>query len=61
MFGHLHVDGDRLSDTFSQSHESLQLPNSQLLTLHAACARVTHMSGAAKAFEELEHDISPCI
>ena len=57
MFGHLHADGDRLSVTFSQSHEGLQLPNPQLLALHTACARVTHMSGVTKAFEGLWHDI----
>ena len=57
MFGHLHADSDRLSVTFSQSHESLQLPNPQLLALHAACARIARMSGAAKAIEELEHNI----
>jgi hypothetical protein len=53
QFGHLHADGDRLSVTFSQCHKDLQLPDPRLLTLHAACARVAHMSGAAEAFNKL--------
>ena len=42
-------------------HKTVQLEpsetDSRLLALHAACARVAHMSGAAKAFDELERDV----
>lgn len=34
----------------------LALPDSGLLALHAVCARVAHMSGAAEYFDELEWD-----
>ena len=57
QFGHLHADGDRLSVTFSSRHQSLRLPDPRLLALHAACARVAHMSGASEAFDEFERDI----
>jgi len=56
-YGHLHADGDRISVTFSRSHENLQLPDAQLLVLHAACARVAHVYDTAEAFDELERDI----
>ena len=49
--GHLFV-------TFSRTDVSQELPNPQLLGLHAVCARVAHMSGAAKAiFDEEERDV----
>lgn len=57
MFRHLHVDGDQLSVTFSSNHKDARVPNPKLLALHAACARVAHMSGAAEAFDELERDV----
>ena len=57
MFGHLRVDGNRLSVTFSSNHENARVPNPKLLALHAACARVAHMSGAAEAFDEFERDV----
>jgi len=56
-FGNLHADGDRLSVTFSSRHQSLRLPDPRLLALHAACARVAHMSGAAEAFDKFECDV----
>jgi hypothetical protein len=59
MYDHLHADGDRLFATFSPSPhcKGARLPNPQLLALHAACARVAHMSGAAEAFDELEWEV----
>ncbi|KAF9778920.1 hypothetical protein BJ322DRAFT_1113799 [Thelephora terrestris] len=58
-FEHLHADGDHTFVTFSPSphYEGARLPNPQLLALHAACARVAHMSGAAEAFDELEREV----
>jgi len=56
--GHcLHVDGDRLSVTFTSIHGNARLPDPKLLALHAACARVVRMSGAAEAIDELERDV----
>jgi len=55
--GYLHADGARLFVTFSSRHQNLCLPDPRLLALHAACARVAHMSGAAEAFDEFERDI----
>ena len=55
---HLQTDGGRLSVTFTSPNEALlRVPDPQLLALHAACARVAHMSGAAEVFDELERDI----
>ena len=53
----MRVDGNRLSVTFSSNNPDARLPNPKLLALHAACARVAHMSGAAEAFDELERDV----
>ena len=52
-----HVDGDRLSVTFSSNHENARSPDPLLLALHATCAWVAHMSGDAEAFYELERDV----
>ena len=41
---------------FRSDLEGAPPPDSQLLALHAACARVAHMSGAAEFFNELERD-----
>jgi len=59
MFGHLQTGPDeRLYVQFSSGDdESQEPPDSQLLALHAVYARVAHMSGAAKAFDELEDDV----
>lgn len=54
--GYLRQDGDRLLATFSSHHPDARLPDRRLLTLHAACARVAHLSGAAEAIDELEED-----
>ena len=56
LFKYLRVEGDRLCVTFSPGHMDTQPPSPQLLALHAACARVVHMSGAAEALDELHHD-----
>ena len=32
-------------------------PDPKLLALHATCARVAHMSGAAEFFDKLERDV----
>ena len=53
----MRVDGNRLSVRFSSNNPDARLPNPKLLALHAACARVAHMSGAAEAFDELERDV----
>ena len=57
LFGHLRADGDCLSTVLSSSHQDARLPASQLLALHAACARVAHMSGAAEFFNEIDRDV----
>jgi len=57
MFGHLRADGNHLCVTFSSNYENTWVPNPKLLALHAACAWVAHMSGAAKAFDEFECDV----
>ena len=46
--------------TFSYDDEEL-LPDPQLLDLHAVCARVAHMSGAAEALNKLERDIEDTV
>ena len=60
MFKYLETDHrNRQYVTFTrynQNQELFDLPNPQLLNLHAVCARVAHMSGAAEAFDELERD-----
>ncbi len=33
------------------------LPDPDLIGLHAACARVAHLSGAAEYFDRLERDV----
>ena len=58
MIGHLTPDHlGHPCVTFSGSAEGVRLPYPKLLALHAACARVAHMSGAAEAFDEIECDI----
>ncbi|KAJ7470297.1 hypothetical protein FB451DRAFT_1037924, partial [Mycena latifolia] len=34
-------------------------PSSVLLALHAACARIAHMSGAAEILERFDKDLDP--
>lgn len=35
----------------------LDLPDPRLLALHAVCARVAHMSGAAEYIDQLKRDV----
>ena len=53
----MRINGNCLYVTFSSNNLDARLPNPKLLALHAACARVAHMSGAAKTFDELECDV----
>jgi len=48
--------GNRQHATFTSNHPKARLPNPKLLALHAACARVAHMSGATEVIDELERD-----
>ena len=57
LFKYLHRDGDRLFVTFSSHDTDARLPDCNLLTLHAVCARVAHLSGAAQAIDELDQDV----
>jgi len=55
---HLEFDTlNRLFVTFSRTDDSLEYPDPRLLSLHAVCARVAHMSGAAEAFDKVERDL----
>ncbi|KAF9062785.1 hypothetical protein BDP27DRAFT_1300150 [Rhodocollybia butyracea] len=51
---HFAVDETIKKVNFRSAH--LALPDPRLLALHAVCARVAHMSGAAEYFYELERD-----
>lgn len=58
LFGHVPVDRlQRPYVTFTQCDESQEVPDAQLLGLHAACARVAHLSDASKVFYELEREM----
>jgi len=48
-------DRGRRYTTFSETSE--MGPDPELLGLHAVCARVAHMSGAAEVFDELEREV----
>jgi len=57
-FNHLESDNfGRLFVTFSRTDERQEYPHPRLLGLHAACARVAHMSGAAEAIDKVERDL----
>jgi len=43
--------------TFSPDDNNARPPGPQLLALHAACAQVVRMPGAAEFFDELERDV----
>lgn len=43
--------------TFKSADPRLPLPNPDYLAIHAACARVSHLSGASALFAELEQDL----
>ncbi|KAJ3900995.1 hypothetical protein F5879DRAFT_808126, partial [Lentinula edodes] len=48
---HFIVNEELKKPNFGNVH--LELPDSSLLALHAVCARVAHISGAAEYFDEL--------
>jgi hypothetical protein len=44
--------------TFTSSDPiTLPTPSSELLALHAACAKVSHFSGAGEEIDELDRDL----
>ncbi|KAG6375712.1 hypothetical protein JVT61DRAFT_3287 [Boletus reticuloceps] len=51
-----HVDGAPMVVEFTSQFERAPPPDPRLLALHATCARVAHMSGAAEFFDRLEWD-----
>ncbi|KAI9567170.1 hypothetical protein HD554DRAFT_2220399 [Boletus coccyginus] len=51
-----HVDGAPMVVEFTSKHAEAPPPDPLLLALHATCARVAHMSGAAEFFDQLEWD-----
>ena len=51
-----HVDGAPMVVEFASGYKEAPPPEPQLLALHATCARVAHMSGAAKFFNQLQWD-----
>ncbi|KAG6375726.1 hypothetical protein JVT61DRAFT_2571 [Boletus reticuloceps] len=50
-----HVDGAPMVVEFNSLERAPQ-PDPRLLALHATCARVAHMSGAAEFFDKVERD-----
>lgn len=51
-----HVDDDPMAVEFTSQFEEAPPPDPVLLALHATCARVAHMSGAAEFFDRLQQD-----
>ena len=51
-----HVDGAPMVVEFASGYQEAPPPDPQLLALHATCARVAHMSGAAQFFNQLQWD-----
>ena len=51
-----HVDGAPMVVELASSYQEAPPPDPQLLALHATCARVAHMSGAAKFFNQMQWD-----
>lgn len=49
--------GDPIIVDLTPQVEKVPPPDSYLLALHATCARVTHMSGAAEFFDQLQRDV----
>ena len=43
--------------TFSTEEEGLSLPSPVLLKLHAACAKVAHLSGAGEIIDDIQRDM----
>lgn len=50
------VDGAPMVVEFTSGLQGAPPPDPRLLTLHAICARVAHMSGAAEFFDQLQWD-----
>jgi hypothetical protein len=50
------VSDDVIHECEAKGKPIPELPNPDLIALHAACARVAHMSGAAEYFDMLERD-----
>ena len=51
-----HVNGAPMVVEFTSQFEEAPPPDPLLFVLHATCARVAHMSGAAEFFDQLEWD-----
>ena len=51
-----HISGAPIFVEFNGQFEKASPPDPLLLGLHAACARVAHMSGAAEFFDQIERD-----
>jgi hypothetical protein len=51
-----HIDGAPMVVKFTSKYEEAPLPEPRLLALHATCARVAHMSGAAEFLDQLRWD-----
>ena len=54
--GDRHINGAPMFVEFNVQLEKAPPPDPLLLGLHAACARVAHMSGAAEFFDQIERD-----
>ena len=54
--GDRHINGAPMFVEFNGQFEKASPPDPLLLGLPAACARVTHMSGAAEFFDQIERD-----
>ena len=51
------VYGDPIFVEFNSKHENVPPPDPLLLALHATCACVAHMSGAAEFFDQVEREV----
>lgn len=51
-----YVNGAPMVVEFTSKSQKAPLPDPFLLSLHATCARVAHMSGAAEFFDRLQWD-----
>jgi hypothetical protein len=51
------VPGDVIHECEAKGKPIPALPDPNLIALHAACARVAHMSGTAEYFDKLEQDV----
>jgi hypothetical protein len=43
--------------TLTTTNPNLPVPDPELLALHAACAKVAHLSGAATYIEDFDRDV----